>query len=351
MRLFSASTFFCAIFVMSVGAESNSAAVSDTQQKLCAAFAKRFEAAERHGAHAIVGTDGWLFLPAEVRFLSVGRFWSEDAPKVSRAQKLEQADPLPAILNFRDQLKQRGIELLLVPVPPKAAIYPEKILPAFNASSDDAAPYLHRFYDELRAHGVEILDLTPAFLEKREGEHGAAFCRTDTHWSGAGCVMVADAIANKVRDKLGLSGAPDRYAAEWRQVEIKGDLVSLLPPDSPKPAPERIQVRAVIDKSTGKLVQPDPNSPLLLLGDSHTLVYHEFHAEGAGLVDQMAENFGFAPDLLGTRGSGAMAVRTDLYRRAHRDPTYLAKKKMIVWCFAAREFTEADGWPQLPVSP
>jgi alginate O-acetyltransferase complex protein AlgJ len=88
-----------------------------------------------------------------------------------------------------------------------------------------------------------------------------------------------------------------------------------------------------------------------LLGDSHTLVYHEFHAESSGLLDQIAAEIGFAPDLIGTRGSGATAVRTDLYRRARRDPAYLAKKKVIVWCFAAREFSEADGWSQLPVSP
>jgi alginate O-acetyltransferase complex protein AlgJ len=39
-----------------------------------------------------------------------------------------------------------------------------------------------------------------------------------------------------------------------------------------------------------------------------------------------------------------------LYRRARKDPGYLAKKKVIVWCFAAREFTESDqGWDKVPV--
>jgi len=55
--------------------------------------------------------------------------------------------------------------------------------------------------------------------------------------------------------------------------------------------------------------------------------------------------------LIGTRGSGATSVRVSLYRRARKDPDYLAKKKMIVWCFAAREFTESDqGWDKVPVS-
>ena len=107
------------------------------------------------------------------------------------------------------------------------------------------------------------------------------------------------------------------------------------------------------EKGTGAAVQDDPNSPLLLLGDSHTLIYHDrdFLAVRAGLVDQLALQLGFAPDLIGTSGSGATPVRINLYRRSVKDAGYLAKKKVIVWCFAAREFTEAtEGWAKVPVA-
>ncbi len=68
-------------------------------------------------------------------------------------------------------------------------------------------------------------------------------------------------------------------------------------------------------------------------------------------MDQLAKDLGFAPDLIGTRGSGATAVRVSLYRQTRTDPGYLAKKKVIVWCFAAREFTEADqGWVVQPIA-
>ena len=55
-------------------------------------------------------------------------------------------------------------------------------------------------------------------------------------------------------------------------------------------------------------------------------------------------------DVLGVRGSGARPARINLYRRGSRDRTYLAAKKLIVWCFAAREFTEANGWGKVPVT-
>jgi hypothetical protein len=350
MRLFYALAGFI-LASIAASARGVSPELTAKQQKLAAEFAAKFQTLEKQNAHAISGTDGWLFLAADLRFLSVGRFWGDVAPKVSRAQKPEHADPLPAILDFRDQLKQRGIELLLVPVPPKPAIYADKILPDIDPRLDNPAPYLHQFYDELRSRRVEVLDLEPLFLEKNEGEHGPFFCRTDTHWSGAGCVSAARAIVERIRHTISLAPGANQCAAEWKPIEIKGDLAGLLPADIRKPASERIDVRTVVVKSTGKAVQADPSSPILLLGDSHTLVYHEFHAEGAGLIDQIADSFGFAPDLIGTRGSGATAVRMGLYRRSRRDPAYLAKKKMIIWCFAAREFTEADEWARLPVAP
>ena len=324
--------------------------LSEAQQKLRGEFASKVQSAEKKNA-ATTEADGWLFFAAELRFLSLGRFWGDEAPKVSRAHKPDLADPIPAIVDFQKQLKTRGIDLLVVPVPPKAAIYPEKILPGFNAGKDDAAPAVHRFYEELRASGIDVLDLTPAFIQNRDDKRGGVFCKTDSHWSGFGCTLAAQAIAEGIRGKLPAPPPRKDYVSEWKESRINGDLVGLLPPESPKPGPEKIAVRSVSEKGTGTAVSPDASSPVLLLGDSHTLVFHDFLAERAGLVDQLAQELGFPPDLIGTRGSGATPVRVTLYRHSLKNPDYLAKKKVVVWCFAAREFTEAtDGWAKIPLA-
>jgi len=324
--------------------------LSEAQQKLRSEFASKVQSAEKKNA-AATEADGWLFFAAELRFLSLGRFWGDEAPKVSRAHKPDLADPIPAILDFQKQLKARGIDLLVVPVPPKAAIYPEKILPGFSAGKEDDAPVMHRFYEELRAAGVEILDLMPVFVQNRDDKRGGVFCKTDSHWSGFGCTLAAQAIAENVRRKLTAPPPRKDYESEWKESRVNGDLVVLLPPDAPKPGPEKIAVRSVSEKGTGTAVSPDPNSPVLLLGDSHTLVYHDFLAERGGLVDQLAQELGFPPDLIGTRGSGATPVRISLYRHSLKNPDYLAKKKVVVWCFAAREFTEAtEGWAKIPIA-
>jgi alginate O-acetyltransferase complex protein AlgJ len=345
--------FFCVVLLMSAlaGVAAGEAPLSEAQLKFANELAATFQNLEKKNAAAGAGMDGWLFFAGELRLLSLGHFWGDDAAKVSRAHKTDLANPVPAILDFQQQLKARGIELVVVPVPPKAAVYPEKIVPAFDVRSNDSAPMLHRFYDELRTAGIDVLDFSAVLMQNRENARGAVFCRTDSHWSGIGCVLAAHAIAENVRRKLSAPMARKEYVSEWKEVHVTGDLAGLLPPDAHKPGPEKIAVQCVSEKGTGAGVEPDANSPLLLLGDSHTLVYHDFLAERAGLVDQLALELGFAPDLIGTRGSGATPVRLNLYRRSLKDPGYLAKKKVVVWCFAAREFTEAtEGWAKAPIA-
>ena len=341
--------FFC--LPMIVAAESSdSVSLSESQQKFRSALAGKLQNSGNKDAAAIAGDDGWLFFLPEFHFLSVDRFWGDGAVRVSRSHKSDAADPIRAITDFQKQLKARGIDLLVVPVPPKVSIYPEKILTGFDIRSDDSAPYVHRFYEELRNSGVDVLDLAPRFIQNRDDQRGGVFCKTDTHWSGLGCTLAAQAIAEQLRGKLKDVGLRKEYVSEWKEAKISGDLVSLLPAGS-KPGPETISLRSVKEKETGAGVRPDGNSPVLLLGDSHTLVFHDFLAEQAGLVDQIAQELGFAPDLIGTRGSGATPVRLNLYRHSTKNPDYLAKKKVVVWCFAAREFTEAtEGWALIPVA-
>jgi alginate O-acetyltransferase complex protein AlgJ len=345
------SYFYAAIlacFVIPVAFAGDLASLSESQQKFLNELAAKSRSAQSENAAVIAGVDSWFFLSSDIRFLSVGQFWGTDA-KISRAHKPESADPIPAIVDFHEQLKKRGIDLLLMPVPPKPAIYPEKILPDVDLHGETAAPYLARFYEELRKREINVVDLSPVFLQNRSNEHGPVFCKTDTHWSGLGCVLAAQTIKDKIQEKL--AGQPRKdYAAEWKETTIKGDLGDLAGPNIKKPEPEKIAIRTISDKQTGAAITPDPNSALLILGDSHTLVFHDFLAEKSGLLDQLAYETGVAPDLIGTRGSGSTSVRISLYRRARKDPGYLAKKKVIVWCFAAREFTESDqGWDKVPV--
>src|ERR1051326_5807752 len=132
--------FFFSLLLLTAGAARLGA------QDFAAELAKKVQDLEKSKAAAVAGSDGWLFVGGELRLLSLGKFWGSDAAKVSRAHKPELADPVPAILDFQQQLKTRGIELLVVPVPPKASVYPEKIVAGGGAPKIAPAPGLPRFY-------------------------------------------------------------------------------------------------------------------------------------------------------------------------------------------------------------
>ena len=78
-------------------------------------------------------------------------------------------DPLQAIVAYDKALKAEKIKLLVVPIPPKAVIYPEKLADGNFASGTRYDASLQRFYQELKKQGVEVLDLTPLFLSKKKG--------------------------------------------------------------------------------------------------------------------------------------------------------------------------------------
>jgi len=302
--------------------------------------------AEAQGRGVLVGRDGWLFLPDELRYLGAGRFWGPDARRVSRSRRPAYADPLPAILAFRDQLRAAGVELLVVPVPPKAALAPGAL--AGIAEGAGAAGRLDaasaEFYALLEAQGVQVLDLQP-LLGALPGP-GGGYCRTDTHWCAPAIELAAARIAERAR-REGWYGAvaKQRFVSERREIEIEGDLAREL--GELPVRRERVALRFVSRAGTPPAaVEPSRASPLVLLGDSLSLVFHEggdLHARGAGLPDQLALELGFPVDLVAARGSGETTARLSLARRGD-----LAGKKLVVWCFAARVFTESwVGWPTL----
>ena len=302
------------------------------------------------GATGVVpGKDGWFFLQEELEHLGSTAFYGQDVLKTSKAAKPEFADPLPAIVDFNDQLKEHGIELIFMPVPPKAMIYPDKLPGDFTREmvTELSRPY-EELYGKLAEQGVQVLDLIPIFNAGRDKVQ--VYCKTDSHFSGQGIEIVADELSRKInRTGWYAAVAKIKYKKEQRSVDIVGDLSVMLNLETK----ETVPLQFVGDAATGKHVVSDPDSPVMLLGDSHTLVFSvggDLHTTGAGLFDQLSADLGFPVDLLGVRGSGATPSRIKLYQRTRKDPSLLAKKKVVVWCLSARELTGSGGWRKIPVA-
>ena len=298
-------------------------------------------------SQVVVGTEGWLFLKQELRFLNTGPFWVEYAESASQASRADAKDPTPAIVAFHKALAEKGVTLLLVPVPPKALLYPEHVPVADKDKSWGES--LDKYYTFLREQGVQVLDLREGLKSSRGSQDQPVYCREDTHWSGTGITVAADLITEQIK-KL-LPEGDKKYSAKWSTIQITGDLRQML--DESRDKQEKISIRSVSDEN-GQPPQSDPLSPVLVLGDSHVLVFHDggdMYARGAGVSDQLTFSLGMPVDVIGVRGSGATPARLSLYRKAQRNPEYWKGKKVVIWCFAAREFTETDGWRVLPIEP
>ena len=313
---------------------------------------------------AVKGADpAWLFLVPELQHVATGEFWTKPWAEVSASK----TDPTAAIVDFKNRLKKLGVDLLLVPVPAKATIYPDKLVEGVKMEKPvpdvqpvpvaGAVPTHAGFYKGLKTKGVEVLDLEPLFRELRAGQK--VYCEQDTHWSPAACEFVAARIAAIVKDKVGNSGAEkvELAVTEPATLTIAGDLTQM-PPKISMPA-ETLDIRYVGTAASGgkSPVPPAGDSPVILLGDSHTLVFHEggeMHCKGAGLADHLAHKTGMPVDVVANKASGGHGARLNLLnfrsRNASRYPDYWKNKKLLIWCFSVREFTRAQMWTdKMPV--
>ena len=304
---------------------------------------------KNEGQSVVEGADGWLFLKDELVHVSAGRFWGEDAVNVSRSKKKEYADPLPAIVSYSEALAAEGITLYLMPVPPKTLVYPDKLVGGTipEGVEEERALYTE-FYKQLSDNGVKVIDLLPELtLHSAEKD---VYCKTDTHFSGVGVALFAAEASKILRAESWYDSVPkEEFNKVDQNISIVGDLTQMLGKENGEDLPMSI----VTSKDSGAAVASDEDSPVVLLGDSHTLVFSvggDLHAKGAGLFDHLSADFGFPLDLLGVRGSGITPARVKLFQRSKKNPDYLKGKKAVIWCFTAREFTGTGGWREIPVT-
>ena len=156
--------------------------------------------------------DKWLFYRQDVEFLV------QPSPLDVRSAKLD--NPVKAIERFRDQLKAKGVELLVVVTPGKPSIYPERLTGsdsrvsvaagAENAAAGNVADHANSI--GLQSHGKKILDsltragfntvdlYTPLLAAKsRDSEEGPLYLNDDTHWTPRGAELAAAEIAAAVK--------------------------------------------------------------------------------------------------------------------------------------------------------
>lgn len=269
-----------------------------------------------------IGKDGWLFLDEAIESLTgQGPFpFQKDGNS-----------PVYAIKRFADQLDNFGARLILVSIPSKAMIYPEKI--NHNIKGPISHPDAQRLVSELNSlPNLDVLDLTRSLFNLKKDTK--VFLKQDTHWTPEAMEEAAKIIANHIKsmdiniDKVNLN------PKQKEERKAYGDLV------------EKINIWDGAFSQESVIAKPikgntrDRNSEIILLGDSFTNIYSSNEGLGwgnnAGLPEHIASNVGTPIDVISINGGGATEVRKKLAQRRGCSED-MKNKKVVIWAITCRD--------------
>lgn len=221
------------------------------------------------------------------------------------------------LLELAAQLKKGNTPLLVITIPSRATLYPEKINPGsytrpVRLESETGV------VSELKAAGIDILDMTDALWEFRERQQ--AFFAHDSHWTPEAMKAVALAVNKHVRGaypRVASDETPIINATILENLDA-GDLANELDPMS---ASNLMGVEGA-DLISIQDLEPDAKSSIVLHGDSLMRVFDDAACSfGDGGSNPHA---GFATQL-GT----LLNRRIDVRGLPKPDETYQDKKLVI----------------------
>ncbi|MFY9824084.1 MAG: hypothetical protein WAM82_22085 [Thermoanaerobaculia bacterium] len=298
-----------------------------------------------------LGRDRWLYYTPDVQYVIGFPFLDRNVLKRRRLggpawENGPQPDPIPALVDFQRQLARRGIALLVMPTPLKPMIEPEGLAsravapPLENASWPD-------FVRRLNTAGLQVFDPSPLLAQEKTASGQPQYLRTDTHWTPGAMDLVARHLAERIQALAPLG--PPAGAGYFRQpqnVANTGDLAVLLtlPATHPLKEPEKATIQRV-ETAEGSPWKADPQSAVLLLGDSFTNIYSQSDlgwGTGAGLAEQLSYHLGRPVDRLALNSGGALNTRQRLAQDLASGNDRLAGKKIVVYQFAMRELAIGD---------
>ncbi|MEW6238494.1 MAG: hypothetical protein AB1656_24170 [Candidatus Omnitrophota bacterium] len=309
----------------------------------------QYEILKDAGDKALMGRDGWFFYKPSVQFLI--EWWP--MPKtaftnlIAKTALAEAENPVPAILHFRDQLAARGIQLLVMPAPSKASIYPNKLVS--RAVDEERPVYIHakKVMEELQKSGVDVLDLFDVFAKTPPPPGEEYYLAQDTHWSPQGTKLAAHAAARRILERGWLDKGTTAYELKPAPVRRHGDVLRMM--DLPQAARDYVQEDLHCEQvvqNGGELFHNDSQSEILVIGDSFLRIYELDEPKSAGFIAHLSRELQRPVASIVNDGGASTLVRQELARKS----SLLANKKALLWEFVDRDIRfGTEGWRKIPL--
>lgn len=282
----------------------------------------------------------WLFYRQDIEFLV------QPSPLDARSKKLE--SPMRAIVDFKQKLNAKGIELVVVIVPGKPSIYPELL----TGKKVDIAKASHGKFilDSLSALGIFTVDLYSPLIKAKKDDalFGALYLDDDTHWTPRGAELAANVIANKVNELYSLGvidiGEPTKNYSEVDELTLRaGDIAQMSGLNVHKIfEPQQVVGHIVYDSLLNSPYKDDfRKSKIFILGDSFSRIYQTDAPLNAGWIAHFAKSISRPVASIVSDGGASTLVREKLARKAN----VLKGKKLLIWEFVERDLRfGAEGW-------
>ena len=294
------------------------------------------------GEKALIGRDGWLFYKPGFDYMVASDSGLSTATN----------DPVPSIVEFRDALAARGIHLLVVPAPNKESVYPDKLARRVPAGQGVISSATQDVLARLQLEGVECVNLFRVYAEARTNASGLQrpplYLTQDSHWSPAGLALAVEAVARRLVERGWVKPGAKDYDERPAPVNRLGDVLRMLqvPRLECCAVPEQVACVQVVQHDKAQAYQDDPNSPILVLGDSFLRIYEQDEPGSAGFIAHLAKELKQPVTSLVSDGGASTLVRQELYRR----PSLLRNKQVVVWEFVERDIRlGTEGWQHMPL--
>lgn len=210
-----------------------------------------------------VGKDDWLFTDEEL-YLGTEHEQIVDTN-------------IERVLRVRRYLQSRGIPMVVLVVPTKASLYPDKL---GDHQPVGAMQHLYsRFLHRLTAAGVAAPRLQDVLAKARD-QGTQVFLRTDTHWSPAGADVFARYASGYIQRRFqDQDWGQQRFVTTLGQPkEHQGDLLNYIPLDplfeDIGPTPDRFRTRqtspASSETPTSTQLFSEQETDLVLVGTSYS---------------------------------------------------------------------------------
>lgn len=293
------------------------------------------------GDKALVNGSNWFFYKPAFRYMT------ESWPNANSPDNNIAA----AIISYRDELRQRGIHMLVLIAPNKSSIYPEMLAERCSARRlmNESTQEVIR---KLNESGVHYVDLFEVYAQAKctASNNLCYYSSQDSHWSPEGIWVAAKATADKLLELGWIEKGGVSYSLREFVFERHGDIVKMMqvPQIERAITPERIECLQVFQTLNGQSYNDDANSPLLIIGDSFLRVYQDDEPKSAGFIAALAYELQLPITSLVYDGGASTLVRQRLYTK----PVLLKNKKVLIWEFVERDIRfGTEGWQLVSLPP